>query len=119
MVLRSTQPPIGVDVLFELRQYRTHPGQRDRFVELMETEIIPFQVAQGMSIVASFVAEEDPDLYVWIRRFENEEQRVAQYAAVYESDHWKNDISPRIPEMLDRESINVTRLNPTSVSALY
>ena len=85
----------------------------------METEIIPFQVSQGMAIVGSFVAEEDPDLYVWIRRFENEDRRLEQYKAVYESDHWTNNIAPRIPEMLDRESINVTRLIPTSVSALH
>ena len=106
-------------MLFELRQYRCHPDQRENFVELMETEIIPFQIAQGMSIVGSFVAEEDPNLYVWLRRFESEEQRVALYQAVYESDHWQNDISPRIPAMLDRESIQVTRLNPTAASALH
>ena len=106
-------------MLFELRQYRCHPEQRERFVELMETQIIPFQIAQGMSIVGSFVAEEDPNLYIWLRRFESEEQRVALYQAVYESDHWKNDIAPQIPDLLDRESISVTRLNPTAASALH
>jgi hypothetical protein len=106
-------------MLFELRQYRTHPGKRDQFVEMMENEIIPFQVSQGMSIVGSFTGEEEDDLYVWIRRFESEEQRVALYAAVYESDTWVNDIGPRVPELLDRQSIKVTRLNPTAVSALH
>lgn len=106
-------------MLFELRQYRTHPGKREQWVEMMENEIIPFQVSQGMSIVGSFTGEEEDDLYVWIRRFETEEQRVALYEAVYQSDTWLNDISPRIPELLDRESIKVTRLNPTSVSALH
>lgn len=106
-------------MLFELRQYQCHPGQREKFVELMESQIIPFQIAQGMSIVGSFVAEEDPNLYVWIRRFDDEEARVALYQAVYESDHWKNDIAPQIPDLLDRESINVTRLNPTGASALH
>ncbi len=105
-------------MLFELRRYRCHPGQRDRWVEMMETEIIPFQVSKGMAIVGSFVAEENPDIYIWIRRFASEEERVALYQAVYESDTWKNDIGPRIPELLDRESIEVTRLIPTQVSAI-
>jgi hypothetical protein len=40
------------------------------------------------------------------------------YAAVYESDYWKNDISPKIPDMLDREAIKVTRLEATPKSAM-
>ena len=62
-------------MFFELRQYRTQPGQRDAWVKFMEEEIIPFQVAKGMVIVGSFVAQEEEDLYVWIRRFESEEDR--------------------------------------------
>ena len=54
-------------MLFELRQYRILPGQRDTWVRFMEDVLIPFQVSKGMVIVGSFVAEEDDDLYVWIR----------------------------------------------------
>lgn len=106
-------------MLFELRQYQAHPGKRDALVEIMETEVIPFQISQGMSIVGSFVGEEDPNLYVWIRRFESEEHRVALYAAVYESDRWKNELAPRIPDLMDRSTISVTRLNPTPTSSLH
>jgi hypothetical protein len=105
-------------VLFELRQYRLRPGQRDRWVRLMEEAIIPFQSSQGMVIVASFVAEEDPDLYVWIRRFEDEQERERLYEAVYQSDHWKGEIAPRVTELLDREQITVTRMLPTAKSVL-
>ena len=55
---------------------------------------------------------------VWIRRFDDEEQRIALYAAVYESDHWKGVIAPQIPAMLIREKIVVTRLNPTPKSMI-
>ena len=37
-------------MLFELRQYRLRPGQRDNWVRLMEEAIIPFQSSQGMVI---------------------------------------------------------------------
>lgn len=105
-------------MLFELRQYQAKPGKRDDFVRLMEAEIIPFQVSKGMVIVGSFTGEEDDNLYVWIRRFDDEAQRVAQYEAVYQSDYWVDDVSPRVGELLHRDTISVTRMNPTALSML-
>jgi hypothetical protein len=105
-------------MLFELRQYRCHEGQRDNWVRYMEEVIIPFQVSKGMVICGSFAGEDEADLYVWIRRFESEAERVALYAAVYESDTWKNEIAPKIPDMLDRDKIVVTRLEPTPKSVI-
>jgi len=43
---------------------------------------------------------------------------VAQYAAVYESDHWRNVIAPKFAGMPVRESIDVTRLVPTPRSVI-
>jgi hypothetical protein len=106
-------------MLFELRQYRTLPGQRESWVRFMEEVILPFQVSQGMVIVGSFVDEEDPDQYVWIRRFADEAERQQLYTAVYDSDRWKSEIAPRVPEMLDREKMVITRLIPTSKSVVH
>lgn len=105
-------------MFFELRQYRTKPGQRAAWVTFMEKEIIPFQVSKGMVILGSFVGQEEDDLYVWIRRFESEEERKRLYEAVYESDHWKNNIAPKVPEMLFREQIKVTRMEATPKSVI-
>jgi len=105
-------------MFFELRQYRTKPGQRENWVKCMEEEIIPFQVSKGMEILGSFVGEEEDDLYVWIRRFNSEEDRKRLYEAVYESDFWKNDIAPKVPEMLDRDKIKVTRIEATPKSLM-
>ncbi|HEX3864878.1 MAG TPA: NIPSNAP family protein [Stellaceae bacterium] len=103
---------------YELRQYHVRPGKMAAWVKLMEEEIIPFQVAQGMIICGSFRGETDESVYVWLRRFESEAQREALYKAVYETDHWKNKIAPRIPDILDREKINVTRIVPTPRSTV-
>jgi|TARA_B100001013_G_scaffold131612_1_gene76879 hypothetical protein len=105
-------------MFFELREYRTLPGQRENWVRFMEEEIIPFQVSKGMVILGSFVGEEEDDLYVWIRRFESEEEREKLYAAVYESDNWVNEIGPKIPEMMDRSKIVVRRLEASSRSVI-
>ena len=106
-------------MLFELRRYRCKEGRRDEWVELMETRLIPAQIAAGMSIVGSFVDEGDPDVYVWIRRFDSEAERERLYAAFYRSDEWLNELSPLVDEYLHRDQIEVTRLNPTAASALH
>src|SRR3984893_13706948 len=82
---------------YELRQYKVRPGKIDEWVKIMEEEIIPFQVSKGMVICGSFRGETDPSVYVWLRRFESESEREALYKAVYESDHWKTKIAPRVP----------------------
>ncbi len=105
-------------MFFELREYHVKPGQRAAWVKCMEEEVIPFQVSKGMVIVGSFIGQEEDDLYVWMRRFESEEQRKQQYQAVYESDHWKNVIAPKVPDMLYREKIKVTRLDATPKSVI-
>ena len=105
-------------MFFELRQYRIKPGQREKWVKLMEEEIIPFQIWKGMVVIGSFVGQEESDLYVWIRRFESEEERERLYAEVYESDFWQNEISPQVGDMLDRERIQVTRLEATPRSVI-
>ena len=113
-------------MFLELRLYRTHPGLRDNWVKYMEEVIIPFQVSKGMVIVGSFLGEQerptatkDETLYVWIRRFESEEERKRLYEAVYQSDEWLNDIGPKIPSMLDRDKIVVTRIDPTAASVIH
>src|ERR1051325_7329865 len=105
-------------MFFELRQYHIHPGQQKAWVKCMEEEIIPFQVKMGMVVLGSFVGEEDESVYVWIRRFENEAERKRLYDLVYQSDYWKNEISPKVPTMSDCEKIKVTRIVATPHSVI-
>ena len=84
----------------------------------MEEVIIPFQVANGVVVVGSFVAEEEDNLYVWIRRFDSEAERERIYEAVYESDQWKQVMLPQVVEMLDREKSVITRLEAAPKSVI-
>ena len=113
-------------MFLELRQYRTLPGKRENWVAYMEEVIIPFQVSKGMVILGSFIGEQerptathDENQYIWIRKFESEADRERLYEAVYQSDEWLNEIGPKIPEMLDREKIVVTRIEPTAASVIH
>jgi hypothetical protein len=103
---------------YELRQYSVLPGKMDEWVKIMEDVIIPFQVSKGMVICGSFHGETDESVYVWLRRFESEAQREALYKAVYETEFWKNEVAPRVPQCLDRSKMVITRMIPTPKSTV-
>ncbi len=84
----------------------------------MDEKIIPFHVSRGIVVVGSFISPEIEDLYVWIRRFESEEERARYAKEVAESDYWKKEILPQIDEMMDRSAMQVTRLEATRKSVL-
>ena len=103
---------------FEIRQYPILPGKMEEWIEFMQTKIIPFQVSKGMVITGSFQGEEDKSVYFWIRRFESEADREKLYEAVYQSDYWKNEVSPKVPELINRDGIIVQRVLATSLSTM-
>lgn len=104
--------------VFELRQYKVKPGRMTDWLELMEGEIIPYIVARGMVVNASFVSIEDDTKYIWIRRFEDRKDLEAKYKKVYESDYWIENIKPRIGELLIREEAVINQLEATPLSPL-
>lgn len=79
---------------------------------------MPFQIARGMVIAGSFRGEEDDTIYMWIRRFSSEAERERLYKAVYEDEEWKQIIGPRVGDLIDRDTIEVTRVTPTYQSVL-
>lgn len=105
-------------MFFELRQYRVRPGKMDEWVTYMEGEIIPYQQSKGMVVVGSFVAPEEDNLYIWIRRFEDEAEKEELYQKVYQNDEWQKGFSPKVGELIDREQIKVTIIEPTSRSII-
>lgn len=105
-------------MFFELRQYQVRPGKMDEWVSMMENEIIPYQRSKGMIIVGSFTCPGDESLFMWIRRFESEEDKESLYEATYQSDRWQKEMLPRVGELIDRDKIKVTILEPTSLSIL-
>ena len=103
-------------MFYELRRYTINEGKMDEWVRFMEEAIIPFQVSKGMVIAGSFRGE-DETTYVWMRRFASEAERERLYEAVYQTDHWKNDIAPRVAELMQPD-IEVTRIVPTPRSVV-
>ena len=103
---------------YEIRRYQAHPGRRDDLVLCMEDEVLPFVRSRGMTVTGSFNDKQDPDGYVWIRRFDSEADRVAQYAAVYQDEQWTAEIGPRVLALMDPEKAVITRAIPTRQSPM-
>lgn len=103
-------------MFYELRRYTINAGRMDEWVRFMEETIIPFQVAKGMVIAGSFRGEDDRT-YVWLRRFASEAERERLYEAVYQTAEWKNDIAPKVADLMSPD-IQVTRVVPTPRSVV-
>jgi hypothetical protein len=104
--------------IFELRQYDIFEGQLDRWVEWMDSVLIPFQRSVGMVVVGSWYSHEKSQ-YIWIRRFESEEERKRLYKAVYEHEYWLNEAVHIVAEMLDRETgRTITDMSASPMSIL-
>ena len=96
--------------LFEIRQYQVFPGKMDEWVEFMEQRIAPFMIAKGMVIPAMFRGEDNENLFIWIRRFDDEAHREALYKSVYETDEWQTSYKPTVRRLVDVENAVVHRM---------
>ena len=120
---------------FELRIYQVLPGKMKEWLNLMENIIIPFQSSKGMVIHGSFIEKSldqfflkdqvrdvkkfnDRNVYIWIRRFENEESKKELYEKVYQSNEWLNEIGPKVEKLIDRNSIIVHNITSTKLSVM-
>ena len=89
-----------------------------QWLDFMENKIILFQVSKGPVICGSFQGEEDESVYFWIRRFENEAESEQLYEVVYQSDFWTKEVAPKVGALIDREVIQVQRVNATRLSTM-
>lgn len=104
--------------LFEIRIYPVKDGCMDEWVEFMRSKIVPFIESKGMKVDAMFRGVEDPTVYVWIRRFDDEEHRQALYKAVYETDEWQTNVKPTVRRLVDVENATVYVVSATDGSPL-
>ena len=73
---------------------------------------------RGVVVSGSFTGRDDDNTYVWLRRFDSQEQKETFAKTIAESDYWKNEVVPDIQAMLDREAMVVTALEATGLSVI-
>lgn len=91
--------------VLELRQYTLRPGQRDRLVTLFEREFVESQEALGIGLPGQFRDLDDPDRFVWLRRFADMDARAAALGAFYDGPVWRAHREVANATMLDSDDV--------------
>lgn len=94
-------------MIVELRTYRTKPGLRDRFLDIFRARTVPEHARLGMPITGPFTAIDDPDAFVFLRRFPDEATREAVKARFHEGALWRDELEAALMPMLDTYDVVV------------
>jgi hypothetical protein len=103
-------------MILEIRRYEIEPGRRDEFVAFFDEEVLPEMRKVGMQIIGQFVSVEDPNVFFYLRAFEDEAQRESQTAAFYDSPAWTGDLRDKALDMETGYHVDV--VEPTLSSAI-
>lgn len=103
-------------MILEIRRYEIEPGRRDEFVAFFDEEVLPEMRKVGMQIIGQFVSVEDPNVFFYLRAFEDEAQRESQTAAFYDSPAWTGDLRDKALDMETGYHVDV--VEPTAASAI-
>jgi NIPSNAP len=94
--------------VFELRQYTLKPGCRDTLIDLFESYFLAGQEDVSMHISGQFRDVDDPDRFVWLRRFESMAVRAQALQDFYYGPVWQ----------AHREAANATLIDSDDVLLL-
>ena len=106
--MTTTTPDAFETPVIELRRYRLHPGARETLIDLFDREFLETQDAAGMSVLAQFRDLDDPDAFVWFRRFEDLPSRAEALRGFYTGPVWARH----------RDAANGTMVNSDNVLML-
>lgn len=85
--------------LVELRNYKLRPGTTEDFVAYFEAHFLASQETVGMDVVGQFRVLDDPDRFVWIRRFPVAHLRGAALDHFYSGPVWE-EFGPAANDMM-------------------
>lgn len=95
--------------IVELRQYTLHPGQRDALIALFEREFVDTQDAAGITLIGLFRDLDDLDRFVWLRGFQDMEQRREALTAFYGGPAWAAHREAANATMIDSDDVLLLR----------
>jgi hypothetical protein len=96
--------------VLELRDYLINHGQRERFIDYFEANLIAPQRSLGAYVLGSYRVKNNEDNFFWMRGFESMKSRSAFLPAFYYGDFWKQH--KKIPNDLLANNDNVYLLRP-------
>ena len=93
----------------ELRQYTLRPGRREVLVELFDAKLIESQEAVGISVIGQFRDLDRPDRFVWLRGFENLDERTRSLGEFYGGPVWRAHSAEANATMVDTDDVLLLR----------
>ncbi|MDX8526268.1 NIPSNAP family protein [Mesorhizobium sp. MSK_1335] len=89
----------------ELRQYTLKPGQRETLIALFDREFVETQEATGMTVIGQFRDLDRPDMFVWLRGFEDMRTRKDALSAFYGGPVWAAHRDAANATMIDSDDV--------------
>jgi hypothetical protein len=112
---QSAQRAKTFSPVVELRQYTLYPGQRDVLIDLFDREFVESQEAVGIKVIGQFRDLDHPDLFVWLRGFEDMPGRARALQAFYGGPAWEAHRDVANATMVDFSNVLLLRpAYPTS-----
>jgi hypothetical protein len=93
----------------ELRRYALRPGQRDRLVELFDANFVESQESVGIDVIGQFRDLDDPDVFTWVRGFQNMEERARGLTDFYGGETWHAHSRAANATMVDSDNVLLLR----------
>ncbi|BCG95331.1 NIPSNAP family protein [Mesorhizobium sp. 131-2-1] len=93
----------------ELRQYTLKPGRRETLIDLFDREFIESQEAAGMTIIGQFRDLDRPDMFVWMRGFDDMAARKDALTAFYDGPVWAVHKDAANATMIDSDDVLLLR----------
>ncbi|KAA2262990.1 NIPSNAP family protein [Solihabitans fulvus] len=96
--------------VLELRQYTLHPGQRDTLIDIYERNFVESQEELGVRIPGHFRDVDNPDLFVWLREFDDMAARERALTAFYlKGSVWRANRTAANATMVDSDNVRLLR----------
>ena len=90
---------------------------REVCVKLYDEVLLPAQQKFGLDVLGQFTSLDDENTFVWLRRFESQEERKRKWDEFYGSDLWRNELGPRANPLM-KDTSNVIAVQPTPGSRI-
>ena len=114
-VSRDSAKLQGAEGLVEIRIYTIKDGLREEFASFFE-KTLEAQRRHGLEVAGHFRSLDDDNVFVWLRRFNNQEERLRSSRNFYLGTDWMGSRNAEAARYI--ESTEVMLVEPTSTSGL-
>ena len=92
-------------MIIEMRTYKIKAGHRGKFLEILESRVLPEHQKIGMKIIGPFLSVEDDDTFFWMRGFPDLQSRERMRNEFYEGKLWKDELEGKLMPILEKYDV--------------